>query len=249
MKAVQIRPFQQKAIDSIGKALELGKNHIVLEMPAGCGKSIILVETLNRLILNNSSKVLIVTNSVSEKKQMEDFIYTNYKEFIHVSESNIEVENEQKLLHNRGNSIDSYQYIVFFETIMSQKIYETLKVYEKTIIVFSTYSTKRSHRLFELGDVVFSYSYEQAIIDGVITPAMDPRAFNPAVEIFCGQLLQQFGYAINDSCTSEKNEAWDLCFTNLGKKIYVECKTYKSQIVSVSAANSLLNTILMPNKK
>ena len=89
--------------------------------------------------------------------------------------------------------------------------------------------------------MVFSYSYKDAVKDGVVTPAMDARAFGIATEVFSKQLLEQFGYVQIESNISEQNSIWDLVVSKSNQKIWVECKTYRSQVVSPSAANSLLN--------
>lgn len=42
MKAIQLRPYQIKAIDAIQEALVRNQKHIVIEMATGCGKGIVL---------------------------------------------------------------------------------------------------------------------------------------------------------------------------------------------------------------
>lgn len=78
---------------------------------------------------------------------------------------------------------------------------------------------------------------------------MDARAFGIAAEVFSKQLLEQFGYVQTESNLSSQNSIWDLVVCKSSQKIWVECKTYKSQVVSPSAANSLLNEIVMRKMK
>ncbi len=85
--------------------------------------------------------------------------------------------------------------------------------------------------------------------DGFLTPAMDARAFEPAVEAFSKQLLAQFGYTQIGSHPNQQDHSWDLIVYKSNQRIWVECKTYKSQVVSPSAANSLLKTVVMRKMK
>lgn len=74
---------------------------------------------------------------------------------------------------------------------------------------------------------------------------MDERAFEPAVRTFVSQLLKQFGYNQNECSTNNQKNIWDLVVANSNSKLFVECKSYKNQVVSASTANSLLNSIVM----
>ena len=40
MKAIQLRPYQSKAIDAIQEAINRKQKHIVVEIAEGCGKAI-----------------------------------------------------------------------------------------------------------------------------------------------------------------------------------------------------------------
>lgn len=134
--------------------------------------------------------------------------------------------------------------MIFDELDVSESIYETLNCRGKTVIVFSAKHTNKSHRLFTPKEVVFSYTYKQAVDEGYITPAMDVQAFGPAVEVFSKQLLEEFGYAQINAPSKTQDHGWDLVVEKDKQRIWVECKSYKSQVVSPSAASSLLNSIV-----
>ena len=132
---------------------------------------------------------------------------------------------------------------------MSSEEHEVIPWKEKTVIAFNTINSETLNRRFLPIETVFSYSYKDAVNDGIFTPAMDPGAFEPAVEKFTKQLLEQFGYMHISSQQSKQNQEWDLIVNKDEQKIWVECKAYKNQVVSPSAANSMLNTVVMRKMK
>ena len=132
---------------------------------------------------------------------------------------------------------------------MPENIWEMLAFEKKTIIVFSTIHNEGAYSHFNRNDIIFSYTYEQAVADGYITPAMDTRAYGLAFELFSKQLLEIFGYRDVRNLYPSKQKEWDLVFQKENQKIWVECKNYKSQVVSPSAANSLLNDMVTRRMK
>ena len=137
----------------------------------------------------------------------------------------------------------------YLTTEVIDSIFERFACKEKTIIVFSHTPQIRSYKNIKTSDVVFSYTYEDAVKDGILTPAMDTNAFEPAVDVYGKQLLEQFGYIPVESFSVEQKQEWDLIVNKDNQRIWVEYKTYKSQVVSPSAAVSLLNTVVMKKMK
>ena len=247
MQEIKLRPYQVKAIDSIQEALNRHQKHIVVEMATGSGKGIVLTKTLEFLSSISRKNILVVTDRMALKDYVERvLINETFKEF---DKNSILVTTEQRVLRNSDESFNKYQVVIFYDTNVSEKVYEILDCKEKMVIAFRKDYRERTHRLFTPEEVVFSYSYKDAVEDGVVTPAMDTRAFGIAAEVFSKQLLEQFGYVQIESNISEQNSIWDLVVSKSNQKIWVECKTYKSQVVSPSAANSLLNEIVMRKMK
>lgn len=249
MREIKLQSYQTEAIDSIKEALNRHQKHIVVEMVTGSGKGIVLTKTLEFLSSINSKNILVVTDRMEIKKYVEQHIISENEIFKGIDEYRILVTTEQRVLRNSGQNFNKYQFVVFYDTIVSERIYEILACKEKIVIAFPKCHTENMRRLFTPKEVVFSYSYKDAVKDGVITPAMDARAFGIAAEVFSKQLLEQFGYVQIESNISEQNSIWDLFVSKSNQKIWVECKTYKSQVVSPSAANSLLNEIVMRKMK
>jgi len=244
MKAIQLRPYQLQAMKAIQGALENGQKHIVVEMATGTGKGLVLAKTVELLHKQSMSNVLVVTKKTELKKQVEHNLFSIHQDYLLVDQDRITVATEQGLLRHSYEESNEYQFVIFDEIDVSESIYKKLNCIEKTVIVFSAKYTNKPHRLFTPKEVVFSYTYQQAVDEGYITPAMDVRAFGPAVEVFSKQLLEKFGYVQINAPSKTQDYGWDLVVEKDKQKIWVECKSYKSQVVSPSAASSLLNSIV-----
>ena len=245
MKAIQLRPYQIKAMEAIQGALDSGQKHMVVEMASGTGKGFVFAKTVELLHKQTLSSVLVITNRMALKKNVENNLFDKHQDFVRIDKNRITVTTEQRILRYANKEFNDHQFIIFYELDVSESIYEMLNCREKTVIVFSEKYAKKSHRLFTPKDVVFSYTYQQAVNEGYITPAMDVRAFDPAVEVFSKQLLEEFGYTQIDYLSGAQDRGWDLVVQKGKQKIWIECKSYKSQIVSPSAGSSLLNSIVL----
>jgi len=245
MKAIQLRPHQVKAIDAIREAISLGQKHMVIEMPIQSGKGIVLAKTVEDLDRLKKGKILIVTSKTIIKEQIEDDLFKHDYNFVRVDKNNVTVETEQKILKHPSDKNYECSFVVFFDVAVLEGVYEALICKDKTVLVFTTNNTTKSRRLFKPDNVVFSYSYKDAVKDGILTPAMDSRAFGPAVELFTKRLLEQFECVPIQFYSHTQDQGWDLVVQKHEYKIWVDCKTYKSQVVSPSAANSLLSNIVL----
>lgn len=248
MKAIQLRPYQIKAMNAIQGALDNGQKHIVIEMATGTGKGLVLAKTVELLHKQAISNVLVVTNRLELKENIEHNLFNEYSDFVRIEQNRVVVTTEQKILHHTNKEFNEYQFIIFDEFDVSESVYETLNCREKTVIVFSAKYTNRPNRLFTPKEVVFSYTFQEAINDGYITPAMDARARGPALEIFSKHLLESFGYT-QINYANREHDSWDLVLQKNNQKLWVECKAYKSQDVSPYVANELLKTLIMRKMK
>ena len=247
MKATQLRSYQIKAIDAIQEALERNQKHIVIELPAGFGKGLIFAKTVENLNRIKPGKILVATGSISIKKKIEQELSTNFQEFIQVNSNHIAIDTIQRVL--KYQEINEYPVIILYDASIPKPVCESLIRKDTTVIMFSTFGVETSQKWFGPKTIVFSYSYQDATNDGYITPAMDEKALEPATIAFSKQLLAQWGYHETDFLSGMKGQAWDAIVCKGEQKIWLECKTYKSQVVSPSAASSLLNTIVMRKTK
>lgn len=253
MEEIQLRPYQIKAIKAIQAAFARGQKRMVVEMSPGSGKGIILIKTIEYLQKLKAGNILIVTTALNIKEQLKHRIYTTCNDFLDITKISIETEN--KLLKNTDKQVTEYGIVVFYDASPSIKTYSALSCEEKTVIVFTItgneilHNHKSRKKHFEPSEIVFSYTFQEAISDGYVTPAMDTRALEPAIEVFSKQLLEQFGCVQVDNISDGKDQHWDLILQKDNRKIFVECKSYKSQVVSPYAANELLKTIVMKRMK
>jgi len=247
MKAIQLRPYQIEAINAIQGALTRKQKYMIVEMVAQSGKGLVLAKTVEILQKQKTASVLVITNGRALKENIEHNLFETYQTFLLIDKDRITVTTKQRILHYENEKLNKYQYVIFDEIDLSETVYKMLDCKEKTVIVFDEKYANNSFMPFETENVIFSYSYKDAVIDGFLTPAMDTRALEPAVEAFSKQLLEQFG------CTQinikERDSRWDLVVSKSNQRIWVECKAYKSQVVSPSTANSLLSTIVMRKMK
>ena len=239
-----LKPHQIKAIEAIKNALASNKKHITVEMAVGCGQSVVLAKTIEQLCQATEGKILVVTGSMFLKERIEMDISTSYQGFIQIDIQKIRVENEQRFFKDCDVEGSEYQNIIFYDTIISPKVCEILKCDEKTVITFAKGHSK-THAYIPFGEVVFSYGFEEAIQDGVLTPAMDASAFEPTIQMFSKQLLEQFGYTPFDLKTKENDGKWDLVASNNDQKVWVEWKAYKSQTASPTVSSSVLKNVVM----
>ena len=82
MKAIQLRPYQIQAISAIQCALENGQKHIVIEMAAGSGKGLVLAKAVEMLLRQNASSVLVVTNRLELKENVERNLFDRYQDLV-----------------------------------------------------------------------------------------------------------------------------------------------------------------------
>lgn len=248
MKNIILRSYQIEAIEAIQAALSRGQKHMAIEMPPGFGKSLIFAKTVEILSESNLERILVVTGNLVIKEQILKDLSTNYSGFIHTKSESVLVENVQTLINNYATQPVDFDVIIFYDMIVTEKVYKALSCDEKTVILFSTFgnqiSREKGINLFDESKIVFSYSFQRGIDEGYITPAMDARARGPALEVFSKHLLENFGYS-QSNYTNGELDSWDLVLQKNNQKLWVECKAYKSQDVSPHVANELLKTLIM----
>ena len=250
MKEFELRPYQKQAISAIQEALIRKQKRIAIEMPPGFGKGMVFAKIVEYLQKTKADKILVVVGNLMLKEQISSKISTNYDGSESICNSNIAVETEHKLINNSDEKISEYSTIISYD-VAFRSTYWTRLTEEKTLIIFSTfgndviYDNEIKTKPYSTNDIVFSYSFQEAINDGYMTPAMDARARGPALEVFSKHLLEALGYLSIENPTNNHDCSWDLILQNHNQKIWVECKAYKSESVSPSIANDLLKTLVM----
>lgn len=159
------------------------------------------------LCKKNPGKILILVDRQEVKSQIKDLLFQ--QDLVEIDQYGIEIETEQKILRRQNRNVIEYSFVIFYDAVISDSVYDALFCKEKTVLVFTTTAKNNSHKLFTPNEVVFSYSYTDAVNDGYLTPAMDTRALQPAVEAFSKHLLEQFGYRPIDLYPNMQDQKWD----------------------------------------
>ncbi len=246
MEGMRLQEYQLKAIDSIRRATERGQKQIIVDMPVGYGRGIIVIKTAEIISNLRSGRILILTSTISIKEQTENLLRA-YVSVTEGSNSRILVETIQKFIKNQSKNMVEYESVIFYDIPITERIYSTFYDEKKTIVVFLNSRDSVAPDLpveLRAENVVFSYSLKSAVYDGIITPAMGNGILEYAIENYLEHLIEQFGYnrvKFNDNL---QNQGWDLVTQKGDSKMWVECKLYKSQVVSPPLANSLLNKII-----
>lgn len=245
MKAIQIRPHQMKAIDAIKTAIDKKQSKISIEMEIGTGETLVLAKALEYLISITDKKILIVTGFANIRDSLSNILFSEYKDLVKIEQSLIDIKTVQYISKHQEEIDKSYEYIVVYDVPNTSKCYDLLYKSEKSVIVFRKYIPK----LFQTDDTVFTYSYQDAIKDGILTPAINPSMYEYAAKGFCKRLLGKYNCELIDDEPSIKDRFWDFHFCNEDKNLWVYYKNYKSEWISPSAINMLLKNIVWTRVK
>lgn len=255
METKQLRPYQINALNAIKKALANGQKRIVVEMALGSGKGIVLSKTIEHLQKLGVYNILIINENKALKEQLKHQLYTNFNGITKIDDDSILIETRSEFLKHYNKKIFEQDIVILYDANISTQVYNALLCEEKIVIVFTTIGNEISKnkeslkKLFATNEIVFSYTLQEAINDGYMTPAMNAITFETAVKVFSKNLLEQFGCAQFNDPSNESDQVWDLILKKDKQRILVECKCYKSQVVSPSVANDLLKNVVMRKMK
>ena len=73
MEGMRLQEYQLKAIDSIRRATERGQKQIIVDMPVGYGRGIIVIKTAEIISNLRSGRILILTSTISKKEIYEKY--------------------------------------------------------------------------------------------------------------------------------------------------------------------------------
>ena len=246
MEKKTLYTHQIQAIDAALNALRVGKKRILLNMATGTGVTTILLTLAARLISENK-KVLILTKSISEK----EFLLQQFheREITFASENCVNASatiitypwirvNMERLLSER------YQYIFLHHAELCTSKDAALTKLDAALIGFASRTSQDGNEIFSPEDCVYQYTMENAVRDGLLSPLYDPAMYVPAIEGFCQRLMEQFGCKPESKrlLPGKEIEA-DLCFSFKGRKIWVECKSYRDSYVSRQTINIALSKL------
>lgn len=232
-----LHSYQKEAIMAIQKAITKKQKRIVVDMPTGFGKGIILNKTIEFINGFSNEKILVVTScKILQEDIKQRLLKNNIK-------GNIYIETRYKAIELSNEEIEKYQYVIFFDITNLEYLFQKLLCKNKKVIVFSYNKDEFIQQNFKARDIVFSYTFQQAVEDGYITPAMDIQALTPTFANFVRRLLESFGYEKHEYLSKSEND-WAMVVQNQKHKLWVDCKSFKSQVVSPASAIEILKNVL-----
>lgn len=240
MKAIQIRTYQMEAIDAIKSAIENDQLHINVEMEVGTGVGIVLAKTVEFLLSRKQNKILIITDSRNISENLNSILFYDYKDLINIDKKLVDVKTVQYINRHLDEINEIYEYVIVYEASAKNRCFDFIYSSKKTVISFERYTKK----LFPDSNTVFTYSYQDAIKDGILTPVVEPSMYEYAVKGFCKRLLGKYNCRLMDDKPSIRDMFWDFHFCNDDKNLWVYYKNYKSEGISPSAINMLLKNIV-----
>lgn len=219
-----LREYQKEIINVVLERVAKNVREVLIEMPTGSGKNIVIKELVKDLNnSNNMANILLLTSS--------KFVELQYAEELEKYKS-IEISN-----YCRKAVIDkdfSYVIIDDAERISEEKYINICNKFKKSILVFfcSTLpKNKKDRRWMDEKNIDYSLSMERVIKEGYINPFQMNSKFQDFVE----KMLE---YLCLDKIDKEvvlkgKNIAARLDFVleNCGSSIIVETKCYRSNYV------------------
>ena len=110
MKAMQLRPYQTKAIFAIQEALMHDQKRVAIEMPTGFGQGMVFAKTIEHLQKTNVNKILVVVGNLNLKEKITREILANYNGFVSINSSN-------RFLLERGPIFRSFSSINFYRAL------------------------------------------------------------------------------------------------------------------------------------
>lgn len=118
---------------------------------------------------------------------------------------------------------------------------------EPFVLIGSTALPEISKGIFKDCDFSYRYSYEDAVVEGVLMPELTPDTYPMAIEAFCRQIFELFDGELISKEEVENQVVIrnrDFSFRVKGKLIAVECKSYRDRIVAEPRIQPALERII-----
>ena len=173
MKEIMLREYQINAVNSIEQALKQGRKRIAIEMPVGCGNSVILLKLLEILPEFNKAQTLVVTHTLEAKKQIEQELLKSNK----VAEQTV-VQTQQRLIKNPEEETIEYQFVVFYDVPITKRLSEIFDNKDITTVAFFKDNAIESQEYFTSEDVVFHIATSRLLMRGILPLQWIPTLLN-----------------------------------------------------------------------
>ena len=246
------RSNQEKAVNTVFKLISEGNKKVFLELAAGTGRSVILVELIRRLILQGTiHKVLILCITRATADLYVSKLY-NSTSFLITRTLALPVEKQVTVITYSQLNNNIKDFIDNFDLVIGDDIRDTT---DESVDIFFQNSS-----LFFIGilspgmmgtsswlnevSVAYKYSIADAIEDGYL---VSPREYARSVEEFFYELIKLYGYDVKLNSGLSKNNKTiepDLIASNKEQNIIFEIKAYRDRYISKNVVNNALMQIV-----
>lgn len=230
MNNVNIRGYQQEAIDIIIKKIKQGSKQVVIELPTGSGKSTVIKKLIE--LLNLESRILILNRTKALEYHFKELL-KDYK--------NVGIGN-----YYNYPIADNFDYIILNDIEnLSEENYRSIYCSSKEarLICFCN----RGQRIVDssnwLDDISIDYSIttEQIINEGYINPNKTGYKF----ECFTENLFKELGFSSIERevalCNNKVMMRVDFVACIGDKKMIVETKSYRSKHIENTIINRAID--------
>lgn len=175
---MELRSYQVEAVDGIVNSYVNGEKRSIIDMPAGTGKSMVILSAIEMIIENDpSAQFFIIVNTRSLKIQLEQRVRHELRNSI----NRIEIDTFQSWNKNKTNFNNSVFFLfgVHFNNFI--KIYGYLENVNGTrsYLCYLPESQAQVTKAAQLVPVTFRYTVEQGIREGTLVPIVVHRDFIP----------------------------------------------------------------------
>ena len=234
-----LRDHQIKAVEIIMKSLEQSKHRILLEFATGTGQSVVLVESVNRILqYHPEGRILILTARVEQQHAIDSILHQQKVDFTTKDYNRASVllttySKIQKAVEN-GSGMFDFQYVLCMNAGEATDAYLQEYLCHAFFIGFTNIIDRVKKGWFDGAECVFRYTLTDAVRDGERRPFNSPM-YDVAVEGFCDRLLSQFGIEINKG---NEHKFPDIIGRIEDKTIIIECKSYRNRYVQVKTIDA-----------
>ena len=250
-----LRHYQVNAVKAILSAIENSQQKILIEMAAGTGKTIVVVELIKALCCHRENNILILVSSLEIRNHLqtllnEEDISTSfdYKQNRHKCALMTYAEIRKNEINLLGGNTP-FDFIICLDAETTGRIEtcrDTLSSSKAVLIGFTGMATS-SKGWFQGVVPAFRYSIEDSIKEGYLNGLNNSKYYGSAVEGFCLRLFEKFGITSQGDKISNPshNDYPNFILSASGFNVITEIKAYRSRFVSISALNQSVSQMTL----
>ncbi|EID4418479.1 DEAD/DEAH box helicase family protein, partial [Vibrio vulnificus] len=175
---MELRSYQIEAVNSIVNSYVKGEKRSIIDMPAGTGKTMVILSAIEMIIENDpSAQFSIIVNTRSLKIQLEQRVRQKLRNSINY----IEIDTFQSWNKNKTNFDNSVFFLFGLHFNNFIKIYDYLENLKDTrsYLCYLPESQAQLTKAAQLAPVAFRYTVDQGMREGILVPIVVHRDFMP----------------------------------------------------------------------